>query len=68
MLVLFSIQRVYDFFLKTEQKRTTFGPPKTGIGRGQGGGDGQDKIDRVKAFFEENPKKSTAQAADELQV
>ena len=67
MAVFTQIQRVYDFFLKTELKRTKFGE-KTGFGFGHGGGDGRDRVDRVKAFFEENPKKSTTQAAEELQV
>ena len=67
MAVFTQIQRVYEFFMKTELKRTNFGA-KTGSGFGHGGGDGPDRVDRVKAFFEENPKKSTNQAAEELQV
>ena len=62
------MQRVYNFFLKTELKRVKYGPPKTGFGFGIGGGDGRDKVDRVKAYFEANPKHSTPMAADALQV
>ena len=45
-----------------------YGPPKTGFGFGIGGGDGRDKVDRVKAYFEANPKHSTPMAAEALQV
>ena len=68
MAIFIHIQRVYDFFMKTELKRTTFGPPKTGFGFGIGGGDGRAKVDRVKAYFEENPESSCREAADVLQV
>ena len=62
------IQRVYDFFMKTDLKRTKFGPPKTGFGFGVGGGDGQDKVDRVRAHFEANPEDHVRPAAAALQV
>ena len=67
MAVFTQIQRVYDLFMKTELKRTDFGK-KTGYGFGRGGGDGPDKVDRVRAHFEENPESSVRVAANELQV
>ena len=67
------IQRVFDFFMKTPLNRTVFGPRKSGMGsgRGRGGGDGDGgaKIERVRVYFEQNPRKaSVRKAADALGV
>ena len=54
--------------MATTLKRTKFGPKKTGMGTGVGGGDGPEKVNRVKAFFEEHPNMSVRPAADVLGV